>query len=197
MIKRSYKRIIAIFYAVAFFILILYFNQKSIKQSERNAESSLFDFARNGDLTNLNKYANLENLQLKDCHGRTPIFYADNPDVIELLISKGIDINNCIDDENISLLQFYCMQDKTENVKKIISQIIDINHQDQVGGNPLIWSIVRGNTELVRVLLENNADVSVKLNNGMSVIEIARKNKNHKDEIIEILERKIESQNMK
>lgn len=89
------------------------------------------------------------------------------------------------------------MQDKTENVKKIISQIIDINHQDQVGGNPLIWSIVRGNTELVRVLLENNADVSVKLNNGMSVIEIARKNKNHKDEIIEILERKIESQNMK
>ena len=191
------KKIIAVFFAVTFFILILYFNQKSMRQAEKNVENSLFDYARNGDLTNLNQYANSKNLQSRDCHGRTPIFYAAGPDVMELLIARGIDINHCIDDEGISLLQFYCMQDKTENAGKLIPLIDDINRQDQVGGNPLIWSIVRGNTELVRVLLDNNADVSVRLNNGMSVIEIARKNKNRKDEIIEMLERKIENQKIK
>ena len=148
---------------------------------------NVFRLSAQGDLAQLRALCKNEKLFQVNSIGRTPIFYAANPEVIEFFIDSGIDVNSCIDNEGCSLLEVFCMDDKLDNVKKILPLIKDINHQDEVGGNALIWAVLRGNYNVVQLLLEAGADPTLQLSNGMTVFEISQKNINRKQEIIDIV----------
>jgi len=83
------------------------------------------------------------------------------------------------------------MGENSDIVKRILEENIDINEEiDQDGSTPLFEAVNLRNKKIVKMLVEHGADTSKKLENGKTVIDIAREN-NYK-EIIEILTRQMQ-----
>ena len=61
-------------------------------------------------------------------------------------------------DEFISAIK----SNNVEEVKRLLTQGVDVNAQDEYGYNPLFYAVVNGNTEMVKLLIEAGADVNTK-----------------------------------
>lgn len=78
------------------------------------------------------------------------------------------------------------MSGNPKAVKRILKEDIDIDEIiDQDGSTSLFEAVYRGNTEIVKILIDHGADTIKKLENGQTVLDIA-KEKNY-TEIIEYL----------
>ena len=185
--KYSQKKFIILFLGLLCFLLTLF----CVNLKKHRSIDDVFLFASNGDIEALKRYCKEEYFYIKNDWGRTPVFYAKNPETLDFFIQQGIDVNQCVDNEGVSLLEHFCMTDKTDNIKKILPYVKNINSQDVEGGTALVWAIIRGNFQIVKLLLLNGADPNLKLSNGMNAIDVAKKNINKKQNIIDLLKEKI------
>lgn len=55
----------------------------------------------------------------------------------------------------------------------IENEMSDINSKDEESDTPLHWAVLLGNAPMVKFLLDNGADMSIKNNKGNNVIMIA------------------------
>lgn len=147
-----------------------------------------FRLAAKGDLIALN-FCDEKKFFTPNRLGRTPIFYSANPQIIDFFMRRGVDIDRCIDYEGVSLLECFCMDNKTDNIKKILPHVKNINHQDVIGGTALVWAIIRENYEIVELLLSNGADPALQLSNGMIAKDVASKNVNKNQKIIDLIDK--------
>jgi ankyrin repeat protein len=81
------------------------------------------------------------------------------PDVVQLLLDAGSDVNQTYDGR-ISLLQIACQSGIFETVKLLVLNGADVNHLDEQKNTPLHVACQEGYVEIVRVLIENDANVN-------------------------------------
>jgi len=85
-------------------------------------------------------------------------------DGVELLLEHGADIEAKTSFGNTPLLSSI-RWDRIEVTKFLIKKGANVNPTTELGRTPLIISAVEGNSEMARLFLENDADISLKDNN--------------------------------
>lgn len=95
------------------------------------------------------------------------ISYANNLEILKLLVKAGADIN-VVDDENQSLL-FYCGNNTSSEILEylIYDLKLDINYQNIDGDTPLICAAINEHNKLVDMLLTYGADKSIQNKTSM------------------------------
>ena len=100
--------------------------------------------------------------------------------VQQLLNSKTININ-AKDEYGYTALMLASFNDQIEIAKLLLAhKSIDVNVQDKDGYTTLMWALLYEQTEVVKLLLARNANVYIKSNSGLTVLELATK-KGHKE----------------
>ena len=122
--------------------------------------------------------------------GNVPLSMAldlKNIEIIKLLINNGSNINdlnystkeNCL---HISVL--YGLKEIVEFVLKKYSNLIDSKNIN--GKTPLFYAVDVGNLEIIKILLNNGADIDIKQNDGLNVLIYAINYKNINVNIIKL-----------
>jgi len=128
-----------------------------------------------------------------DKYGRTPLHIASfysRFEAIHLLLSQKASLsvkdNNgftpmdiYINSYSSSPLAWYVLiGDENSLVKEIKTNKDKINYQDKNGNTPLHLAISFMNINIVKILLQNNADPTIRNNSGKSCIDLAQDTKN-------------------
>lgn len=117
-----------------------------------------------------------------DNYGRTPLIYAtDNEylELIKLMIQKGADVNAKAADGYTAFLSSLATGNLAI-IELFIDKGTDINSKTAEGLTPLIYTVIHGynNTDSVKILLKNEADIFARDNYGNSVITHASASNN-------------------
>lgn len=97
-----------------------------------------------------------------------------NIDAIHRLSAEGNDMN-AINEEGITPLIRAVNLNQKQSVVALLDDGADINAADTTAGNtPLHHAILQGSTQLIRVLLERNAQLSIPNKEGKTPIDLAR-----------------------
>src|SRR5690606_34352552 len=83
--------------------------------------------------------------------------YEGNPEIIEYLVSNGMDINKIVED--YSPINLAVLNNQKENVIKLIELGADL-HSDNPIHNPLFTAINKGNYEIAQILINAGIDLS-------------------------------------
>lgn len=111
--------------------------------------------------------------------------YNGHTETVKFLIEQGA-VVDCLDREGKSPLIHACTGPFPKTVELLLAKGADIELREGTESfTPLMMAAGLGETEVVRVLLENKADVNVKDQDGDQAIDHAR-NANHA-EIVELL----------
>jgi cytohesin len=97
-------------------------------------------------------------------------------ELVELFISKGVDISN--------IHGAACIGDLAK-VKNYLDQGVDVNTKDELGWTPLIWAVSMSQVEVVENLLARGAEVNMQTADGIVPICNAAKKKSKR--VIELL----------
>lgn len=119
------------------------FDPANIRDRVENANSSLMEAAKDGELN-----------------------------IVNTLIARGADADLVNDDENIALW-FACYSNHLDTVKTLIFSTSNINHQNVNGATCLSYAASTGKYEIVKVLIEAGADVDIETHDGFNAIELA------------------------
>lgn len=120
-----------------------------LKQTNKNFETVLTK------LVNENNYVAVKYLLEEEGLGgtlnfanlleKTPIFYAKTPEMLELLVEHGADINAIDADEKSILHKEWKYEDETNNdfalIEKIVELGVDPNARDAVDNTPIYYQI--------------------------------------------------------
>jgi len=131
-------------------------------------------FIQNGNLEDLEKYAERNDLSIDDKNSLLSIasIYGKNQ-MVEWLIGKGADIN-AIDDYGCTPLHDAVRAKKSDTVGILLKYGAEINARDNNGNTPLHTAMSRNaNSTIVDVLLNRNADVNIANNIGQTPIFVA------------------------
>jgi len=111
------------------------------------------------------------NLKYINDYGETYLFYAvreNNIELINYLMKIGLDINH-YNKHGESLLHYSATN--LELTAFLIEKGMNINKQDNDGLAPIMTSAQHGNIDIVRLYIESNADLSLKDNEGKTVLD--------------------------
>jgi len=86
-------------------------------------------------------------------------------------LGQGINCTNLVQDSPLIVACNYQMIDAAQH---LISLGADLNWQGEFGFTPLHCAVYRGNSDLVRMLLESGADWSITDDGGETPFELAR-----------------------
>ena len=100
--------------------------------------------------------------------GATPLHAARDKDIIELLISRGADVN--APDESGKTPMFY---KEVEGAKVLVEAGADINARSNNGSTLLLWNSYSGYIEGVKYVHSLGVDVNVKNLDGQTAYDIA------------------------
>ncbi|XP_059168282.1 putative ankyrin repeat protein RF_0381 [Physella acuta] len=98
-----------------------------------------------------------------DEHGNTALMYAsqnDNVDVLNLLIQYGADVNK-VGNDQCTALHFAGFTGQTANVGVLIEAGADVNARQVDGLTPVLIAAEHRHEEIVRKLLDNNAELDL------------------------------------
>lgn len=88
-------------------------------------------------------------------------------DILKLAIEKGFDPNSFIDANNTdTLLSWAIINNQGEFIKFLIEKQIDVNKVYKNGWTALMMAAQRNDAQIVRLLLDNGANKSIKNNEG-------------------------------
>jgi len=106
-------------------------------------------------------------------------------DTLMLLIEQGADIF-ALDNEGVSIFDIAITYNDIEMVNYIIERGIDVNKTARKSGfTALMAAVCYGRIEIIKLLLEKEADVSIEDSKGFTAIDFARKM--NKKSILELL----------
>ena len=93
-------------------------------------------------------------------NGWTALMYGSNyPEVVELLLQKGADINARANDGNTAL-KSAALEGNAEVVKLLLEKGADINATTQHGNTALRTAAFEGNVDVVKILMERGVDAN-------------------------------------
>jgi len=96
-------------------------------------------------------------------------------DLLMLLIESGADIFD-FDEEGVSILDMAITYDNIDMVNYLIENGMDVNQTNRRSGfTSLMAAACYGRVEIVKILLQNNANQTAKDSKGFSAIDFARK----------------------
>ena len=94
-------------------------------------------------------------------------------DRVEFLVESGYDVNE-VDSENVTLLHWACINNRTEIGKYLIHRGAKV---DAIGGElqstPLHWATRHGHLSSVVLLIQNGADYSIQDAEGLTPLHLA------------------------
>lgn len=188
---------------------LLYKNGANFNLRDINGQALLHYGAKDGDLKLLEYLTNKNiDLNITDEHNETPIFLSNGIDSIELLLSKGANVNHQnIDGETIlhkaikmnnqklidKLLEHDLnlnLEDKfgrtpafhcknEANIKKLLTKKLNVNHQDKEGETLLHKYAKTGNVETINLLLNSGANTTIKNKMGKTPFDLSETNKQY------------------
>jgi ankyrin repeat protein len=101
-------------------------------------------------------------------------------EIIDLLLEQGVNIHHC-DDEGVGMLDFAIAANNQKLVKYLLEQGIDINKTERRSGfTPLMAAVCYNRYDIVRLLLENKADVGAVDSSGFTAYTFAKKMRKQK-----------------
>ncbi len=115
--------------------------------------------------------------------------YAGHVDIVEMLLTKGADPNQKDDVFSRSPLMYAAGAKRSAVVKSLLKRGAYVNETADYNQTPLMFAIYEGATDIVQLLLDAGADVTIKMTgkfDGITALMIARE-KNRGD-IIRLLE---------
>lgn len=106
-------------------------------------------------------------------NGSVPLSIAlelKNIEIIKLLINKGSNINLYYSDKSncLHMSIIYELKNIVEFTLKKYPTLIDSKNIN--GETPLFYAVERGNLEIIKILLNNGADIDIKRNDGLNVL---------------------------
>ncbi|XP_046579025.1 ankyrin repeat domain-containing protein 50-like isoform X2 [Haliotis rubra] len=112
----------------------------------------------------------------KGCYGRTPVMKAAEKgrrEVFELLIGRGGDVSS-LDGKGNNILHVACIGGYAEMVKHVLSLgIVGINSRGQYGRTPAMMAAGCRHKQVVEVLKNNGADLSMVDDDGNNILHMA------------------------
>lgn len=188
---------------------LLHKNGANFNLRDLNGQALLHYGAKDDDLKLLG-YLTSKNVDLNiaDEHNETPIFLSKGIDSIELLLSKGVNIDHQnIDGETIlhkaikannqelidKLLEHNLninLEDKfgrtpafycknKMDIKKLLTKKLNVNHQDKEGETLLHKYSKIGDVETINLLLDSGANTTIKNKMGQTPFDVAEANKQY------------------
>ena len=121
----------------------------------------------------LSQELNLE-VDLVSWEGNSPLHSASRratPELLDFFITKGVSVNQIDENGNTALIN--SVSGKTDNVKKIIPHIKNINHQNKEGHSALTIAVKRRKKENFDLLIEHQADLNVQDTEGNNLLYYA------------------------
>ncbi|CAG9858534.1 unnamed protein product [Phyllotreta striolata] len=117
------------------------------------------------------------NVDYSDCSGKTALHYAASKglqNVVLLLVNKNCNVNQ-LDNEKNTPLHLASLNGHENCIKALIysSPEVDINATNSFGDSPLILATRWGYLDLVKILLENGASVSIKNKRNQTVFDVS------------------------
>jgi len=107
-------------------------------------------------------------------------------DLLMLLIESGADIFD-FDEEGVSILDMAITYDNIDMVNYLIDNGMDVNQTNRRSGfTSLMAAACYGRVQIVKILLQNNANQTAKDSKGFSAIDFARKM--NKKSVLELLD---------
>lgn len=124
---------------------------------------------------NLELKLNPELVHMKNERGFTPLImasYVDQNEVVELLLDKGV----IIDDQDMAgntALMGVCFKGNIKLARLLISKGADINKVNKLNQTALSYACQFGQKEITELLLKNNVDKSIKDTSNKTAKEYA------------------------
>ncbi|HOJ49215.1 MAG TPA: ankyrin repeat domain-containing protein [Spirochaetota bacterium] len=122
---------------------------------------------------------------IRDKNGKTPIFYAKDSKIVNILIQKGADIN-IADNSGNTILHIAALEDRLDLARIYIENGIRINQTNKEGkkaidlyidkykSSPLHWFAgIEDTEEMVRLIAEGKYDINVTDDKGRTPLHIA------------------------
>lgn len=167
---------------------------------DRNGDNIFFyciKYKRNEILLFL--FSKFKNFKIKNKEGETllqsSINYS-NQEIIDYLLDKSdVNLNNKTKEFGTTALHQLIVNDKVKLVKKLIDLNVDITISDNLGNNPIHFSILEKNNELILLLLKMNK-INLNLTNLNGYIPLnlyLEENKKYDEDILKLL---IENSNL-
>lgn len=154
----------------------------NINHHDEDGNTPLMIVARNGRL-DLVRFliAQEARLDIYDDNGETAMFHAvssGNLELLGLMISKKGDINQK-NETGEGLLEKAIIFDHIAIVEYLLSEVKDVNATNQFGMTPLMTAVSNSkNIEIVNMLLENGAEISLQDINGNTALHFAAESDN-------------------
>jgi ankyrin repeat protein len=127
--------------------------------------------------------------ELPDKDGNTPLItaaYNNSLEAVDLLIQNGADMN-ARDKNGFSAIMVSIKQRNTDITNLLIQYGADVNLVNAGGYSALAFAVMNSDDSLSWQLVESGADVNLKIKSEGTILDLAKKTKDH--EIISLLEK--------
>ena len=129
----------------------------------------------------------------KNAAGNTPLIISaslGDTQSVRTLLAYGADVNATNNDGNSAML-YAARYNHPETVLALLAPLTmqyraDVNMQNKKGETALYWAALKGYTPVVKILLANDADKTLKTTSGQTALDVAKKY--NRTEIIKLLE---------
>lgn len=149
----------------------------NINSQDRDGETPLFEACRKGYFNIVNLLIKLKaDIKIQNKDNQTLLHIAclnGNKDIILLLLQNNMDANA---KDNFGYTPIYYAINK-KIAKLLISKGANINNKSEYRGNTVLHcAIIKGNKDIVELLLELGADTTIKNDQGFVAADIAENN---------------------
>lgn len=169
----------------------------NINDVDHNNRTALHEACKKGNLEVVKiLIENGANIHIEEESGKTAVTFAteivqpESLEIIKYLKDKGA--NLLVKDKNNNNLLHKVIgvqkdiKETIKIIKYLISEKIELNEQNTIGNTPLINAILlTKNIEIVKILIENGADIKIENGSNKKAIDLAIRKKSH--EILDVL----------
>lgn len=163
--------------------LLINKNPEAVNQIDRNGDTALHIALKYNPV-----YDNIKllldkgaDINIKEQQGfnalLTAATWTNNLDIIKLLVERGADIHQYLPNGSNNALTISITANKPEFVKYFIEKGADVNEKTPNGLYPAGMACMNGNAEIIKMLADNGAELSLKDGRGNTAYDYLYRNK--------------------